>query len=171
MPYFQTWIDRLSLQPHPEGGYWGPAFRADEQIRPAGLPERYRGVRELWSSIYFMVTEEGFSAFHRLQTDELWHFYTGDPLRLHLIHPDGRYESLVLGPDWEQEQVFQMLVRRETWFAAEVAEGGCFSLCGCTLSPGFAYADFALGQRDQLIQTFPAYARLITLLTRSTPAP
>jgi predicted cupin superfamily sugar epimerase len=166
MPDFSSWIQRLSLLPHPEGGFWAPAFRSDEHIPAPHLPERYDKSHPFWSSIYFMVTAEDFSAFHRLQSDELWHFYEGDAVCLHLIYPDGHYEQPVLGRNPEQGEALQCLVRRGTWFAAEVQKDGAYGLCGCTLSPGWEEADFELAVRKDLSAQFPQHSGLIRRLTR-----
>ncbi len=160
------WIKRLGLLPHPEGGYYGPMYRSDETMPAAALPARYGGDRKLGSSIYFMVTETGFSAFHRLKTDEIWHFYTGSPLSLHLIHPAGRHEKQVLGPAFDAGERFQFVVRADTWFAAEVTNPGAYALLGCTLAPGFDFADFELAQQASLAGQYPQHAALIHRLTR-----
>lgn len=160
------WIERLGLLAHPEGGYYGPMYRSEEQIPATALPARYGGGRKLGSSIYFLVTETGFSAFHRLKTDEIWHFYTGSPLHLHLIHPGGRHETQALGPAFDAGERFQFVVRAGAWFAAEVTNPGAYALLGCTLAPGFEFADFELAQQALLAAQYPQHAALIRRLTR-----
>ena len=92
------WITQLNLLPHPEGGWYRETYRAAESIPAAGLPARFRGPRAFGTSIYFLLPAASFSAFHRIHSDELWHFHAGDPLELHLLHPDGRHEMRPVGP-------------------------------------------------------------------------
>jgi predicted cupin superfamily sugar epimerase len=92
------WITQLNLLPHPEGGWYRETYRAAESIPAAALPARFRGPRAFGTSIYFLLPATSFSAFHRIHSDELWHFHAGDPLELHLLHPDGRHEVLPVGP-------------------------------------------------------------------------
>ncbi|MEO0469687.1 MAG: cupin domain-containing protein [Bacteroidota bacterium] len=159
------WISRLSLQPHPEGGYFGVVYTAPELYQPGHLPTRYQHPHPAHSSIYFLVTEAGFSAFHKLQTDEVWHFYAGSGLRIHLLNHGEKHRTLLLGDAFEQGYQFQQIVPRGNWFAAETE--GAYSLIGCTLGPGFIFEDFELGKKHSLVQQFPQHADLITRLTRS----
>lgn len=163
----QYWIDQLGLARHPEGGYFASAYRSDEWLAAEALPSRYDGRRQMGSSIYFLVTTEHFSAFHRLRTDEIWHFYTGSCLTLHLLHPDGSYEKKPLGPAFEAGERFQHVVKAGAWFAAEVAAPDAYALVGCTLAPGFDFADFELAQREVLTAQHPLHADRIASLTRS----
>ena len=163
------WIDHLNLQPHPEGGYFAEVYRAAEDIPASALPDRYTGPRSFGTSIYFLLDEQRFSAFHRIQSDEGWHYYTGNsPIWLYVLAPDGRLTEHVLGPDPEAGQVFQVVVPARHWFAAHVAdEAGAFGLVGCTVQPGFDFADFELAERTTLQAECPAHAALIARLTRS----
>ncbi|RMG66639.1 MAG: cupin domain-containing protein [Bacteroidetes bacterium] len=159
------WIEQLDLSGHPEGGYFRQVYQSDEQLMPAGLPARYEQARAAGTGIYFLLTEAGFSAFHRLQTDELWHYYTGTvPVDLWVIQPGGELAHLRLGPDPGAGMAFQLLVPRGTWFAAETPGG--FALTGCTMAPGFDFADFELGARAALQAAYPKHAALIKRLTR-----
>lgn len=112
------------------------------------------------TSIYYMLEGSDFSALHRLKQDEQWHFYSGAPLTLHCIAPDGRASTLVLGPD----APFQTTVKAGTFFGATVA--GEYALVGCTVAPGFDYADFELPSRETLLQKYPEHDALIRQLTR-----
>lgn len=120
------------------------------------------------SSIYFLVSSASFSAFHRLRTDEVWHYYTGTSyLRLHMIESDGSYFFQDLGRNPDKGEVFQYCVPRGRWFAAEVGSPESFVLAGCTLAPAFDFADFELAKRQNLIAAFPQHEDLIRQLTRS----
>lgn len=159
------WIDHLDLQAHPEGGYYREVYRASDQLGPTALPARYEGARAMGTSIYFLLTATGFSAFHRLQTDELWHYYTGTvPVDLWMIDAGGRLTQQRLGPVAAEGMHFQVVVPRGSWFAAEAAGG--YALTGCTMAPGFDFADFELADRAVLTAAYPAHAALIRRLTR-----
>lgn len=146
---------KFNLRPHPEGGFFGPGYRSQEFIKSDGLHPRYKGPRNLYSSIYFMVTPDHASKFHRLQTDEMWHFYKGDPIVLHLISEGGKYATQTLTNENGKEH-FQFLVRKNTWMAAEcVGVHHQYALVANTLAPGFEYDDFELADRAQLMEQFP----------------
>ena len=157
------WIETLGLQAHPEGGYFNETYRAAEAIPAAALPERYTSDRAFCTQIYFLLESHSFSAFHRLTSDEAWHFYHGSPLDLHLIYPDGRYEQRALGPG-----AFQTVIPAGVWFGATVREPDSYSytLVGCTVAPGFDFADFELADRVALQAQFPRHHALIQRLTR-----
>lgn len=159
-------ISEYGLQPHPEGGYYRQTYKSAEAIPPAGLPSRFSGERVFSTAIYFLLTATGFSAFHRIRSDEVWHFYTGGPLLIHVIFPSGRYEQIRLGKDGERQAVFQAVVPAGCWFASECAPGTEFSLVGCTVAPGFEFADFELAERENLARQFPGHRELIHRLTR-----
>ena len=156
------WITQLDLLPHPEGGWYRETYRAAEAIPAAGLPARFDGPRAFGTSIYFLLPAASFSAFHRIRSDELWHFHAGDPLELHLLHADGRHEVKPVGPG-----AFQAVAPAGCWFGARVAAGGSFTLVGCTVAPGFDFADFELARRGNLLSQFPAHADIIRALTRA----
>lgn len=155
------WIDTLGLQAHPEGGYFKETYRAAESIPTASLPERYAGARTFCTQIYFLLESHAFSAFHRLKSDETWHFYHGSPIDLHLIHPDGRYEQRVV-----RMGAFQTVVPAGVWFGATVQQPESYTLVGCTVAPGFDFADFELADGAALQAQFPAHCALIQRLTR-----
>jgi predicted cupin superfamily sugar epimerase len=111
-------------------------------------------------------TTSGFSACHRLRSDEMWHFYAGGPLVVHVIAPDGAYTRLLLGPDIEAGQVFQAVVVAGCWFASAPLLAESFALVGCTVAPGFDFADFELARRSKLSDEFPQHAELIAEFTR-----
>ena len=162
----QYWIDHLKLAKHPEGGYFSEVYKSAEYISQEGLPERYTGSRTFATHIYFLITYEGFSAFHRLQTDEIWHFYAGFPCRLHLIAQDGSCSTHKLGQNPEAGEHFQAVVPAGCWFAAHVDAPETYALAGCTMAPGFDFADFELAERESLVHAFPQHTDLIKRLTR-----
>ncbi|PLX99860.1 MAG: hypothetical protein C0624_13100 [Desulfuromonas sp.] len=159
-------VARLELEPHPEGGWYREVYRAVESITASALPTRYSGERVFATSIYFLLTSESFSSLHRIASDEQWHYHLGSPLTVHQITPCGDYQPLLLGPDLVQGHRFQAVVPHDNWFGATVEEPGGYALVGCTVSPGFDFADFELANRSQLLKQFPQHAELIKRLTR-----
>lgn len=165
-------IRHLRLEPLPdEGGLFRRAYRASEDHPSGSLPARYRGSRPHGSAIYYLLTDESdsFSALHRLRTDEVYHFYLGDPVALTLLHPDGRSEVRVLGPDLLNGQHVQTVVKRGTWQGSRLVPDGAWALLGTTMAPGFDAADFELGDRARLIERYPDQEKTIGSLTRGTP--
>ena len=164
----EYWITKLGLEKHPEGGYYKEVYRSAELIAAGHLPERYSGgARNHSTSIYFLITGKEFSAFHRIKSDELFHFYAGSPLAIHMITEAGKYSTVTLGADAEGGEVFQHAVPRGVWFSAETPGGDdAYSLVGCMVAPGFDFSDFELGKRIELLKRYPAQADLIKRLTR-----
>jgi uncharacterized protein len=160
----QQLIQRFQLKPHPEGGYYQEIYRSLEQLVQAALPARFSGNRFFSSAIYFLLEQGNFSAFHRIQSDECWHFYAGHTLWVHVLYPDGRLTTIALGN--EEETVYQFVVPAGCWFASETAPGGKFSLVGCTVAPAFDFADFELAKAHELIEKFPEHHELISRLCR-----
>jgi len=161
------WIEKLNLLPHPEGGYYRENYRSKEQIRKDALPARFKGSRCFSTSIYYLLKGSEISHLHRIKSDEVWHFYQGSPLAVHVFSEDGSYSLLKLGDDFEKGQVFQALVPAGSWFGAEVMNQDSYSLLGCTVAPGFDFADFELGQREKLLRLYPQRRELIEKLTKS----
>jgi len=155
------YINGLQLLPHPEGGFFKETYRSSGELTTP------HGPRSFSTAIYFLLETGNFSAFHRIKSDEAWHFYDGDPLSVYVIHPNGRLEEIKLGLDLERGQQPQAVVPANCWFASRVAEGGTFSLVGCTVAPGVDFTDFEMAERAALSQTFPEHTELITGLTRS----
>lgn len=162
------WIEHLGLRPHPEGGYFRETYRAAERIAAAALPERFGGERAHATAIYFLLTCDAFSAFHRIRSDELWHFYDGDAVAVAVLDPegDGTLTTVRLGRDPGRGESPQIVVPAGTWFAAEVTSGGSFALVGCTVAPGFDFADFELADRGALLARYPRHQGAIERLTR-----
>jgi predicted cupin superfamily sugar epimerase len=162
----EYFIKKLNLQKHPEGGYFCEVYRSDEETKSEHLPGRYGGARNHSTSIYFLLTADEFSAFHRIKSDETWHFYEGAAVTLHMINEKGNYSSVKVGSNSENDEVFQFTIPNGVWFAAEVAEPDSYALVGCTVAPGFHYDDFELGKRDEMLKQFHNSKDLITRLTR-----
>jgi predicted cupin superfamily sugar epimerase len=160
------WIRRLHLHPHPEGGYYAETYRSPEEIAAAHLPGRYAGNRTFATAIYFLVKGGSFSSLHRIQSDELWHFYAGSCLSVFSIDPAGNLAEIRLGPDAEAGETFQGVVKAGDWFGSRVDDPHGYALVGCTVAPGFDFADFELADRQALIRQFPQHAEVIRSLTR-----
>jgi predicted cupin superfamily sugar epimerase len=156
----QYLIDHLGLSPHPEGGFYRVTYTSDLTISRNALPSRFQGDRAVSTAIYFLLDGEDFSALHRIAADELWHFYAGSTLIVHVIDPEGNASELLLGEE------FQAVVKAGCWFGATVQDPMGFALVGCTVAPGFDFADFELGKRADLVRTYPAHRELIERLTR-----
>lgn len=163
------WIRSLNLVQHPEGGFYKETYRSDDVIPAGTFGSRFSGPRSACTSIFYLVTVGNFSAFHRIRSDEIWHFYAGGPLELHQLH-QGVHSPVLLGKDVQSGQQLQYFVPAGAWFASAPAPGSAFSLLGCTVSPGFDFADFELAERGQLIKEYPNQAELIAKLTRINPA-
>lgn len=153
-------IELLGLEPMPvEGGHFRQTYVARDRL-PSGKP--------VSTAIYYLLTDEpdGFSALHRLPTDELYHFYLGDPVEMLHLYADGRGERLVLGPDLAAGQRVQHVAPRGVWQGSRLVPGGRFALLGATMAPGFSESDFESGDREALLKSHPAQADLIRALTR-----
>jgi predicted cupin superfamily sugar epimerase len=166
MPDARYWIERLTLQRHPEGGWFRETYRSPERIAQAHLPPRFAGDRCFSTAIYYLLQSDDFSALHRIAGDEGWHFYDGSPLLLHLIAPDGTYSTARLGRDVDAGQQPQAVVPAGWLFAATVDEPAAYSLVGCTVAPGFDFADFELPSREKLCARYPDHRAVIERLTR-----
>lgn len=162
----EQWAELLQMQPHPEGGWYRETYRSEGNIPGTALPPIFDGERSFCTSILFLLTSGSFSAFHRIKSDELWHFHTGDAIVVHEIAPDGAYTCHVLGCDPTAGQQFQCVVRAGSWFASEVLESGSHGLVGCTVAPGFDFRDFELAKQQKLSRIFPQHDALIARLTR-----
>ena len=162
----QYWIDHLDLQKHPEGGFFKEVYRSDEIVPGAHLPERYQSDRCFSTAIYFLITAGDHSKFHKIKSDELWHFYEGDPLDLYLLNDtSGEVNRFRMGRDPENGQQMQLAIPKNRWFGAKLAVSRGYSLVGCTVAPGFDFADFEMAGRQELITTFPQHQKIINMLT------
>jgi predicted cupin superfamily sugar epimerase len=155
----QDIITALDLRPLPrEGGYYRETYRSAEP-----LPGR---LRKLSTAIYYLLTKDTFSALHRLPSDELFHFYLGDPVSMLQLRPDGTGKVITLGPDILEGQAPQVVVPAGVWQGSWL-ESGSFALLGTTMAPGFDFTDYEAGDRAELTRTYPEFANLIARLTAS----
>lgn len=162
----REWIERLGMERHPEGGYYCETYRSQITLEGELISARFAGPHALSTAIYFLLEGRDFSSFHSLQADELWHFYSGSALTLHLLSEGDGYRCIHLGSHAQAGEVFQAMVPAATWFAATVDDSAPYSLVGCTMSPGFEFRDFELARRRELLEIFPDHRRLIERLTR-----
>lgn len=162
----QRWIEALQLRPHPEGGNYRETYRAAEVISASSLPPRFGGDRTFSTAIYFLLTGDEFSAFHRIKQDEVFHFYDGCAATLHVIHPSGDYSTLKLGRNLDRGEVPQAVVRAGCFFGVSLDDPASFALLGCTVAPGFDFADFELPGRAELCRQYPQHREVIERLTR-----
>ena len=168
------WIDRLGLMPHPEGGHFRETYRARETIAAEALPARFTGARAFSTAVYYLLRAGERSFLHRLRADELWHHYAGDPLAVTTIDDDGTLTVHALGHHVERGERFQVLVPAGTWFGAMLPEPATgkragargFALVGCTVAPGFDFADFEMASRADLLHRHPQHRDVIERLTR-----
>ena len=158
-------IEKLGLEPHPEGGYFRETYRSEGSINEENLDDHYEGERSYSTCIYFLLTSDKFSAFHRIKQDEIWHFYDGSPIRLHVISETGEYSYHIIGRDLDRGEIPQLVVPGGCWFAAEVLNTNAYSLVGCTVAPGFSFDDFELKPTAELIKLFPDKTDIISRLT------
>ncbi len=162
----EGWIKHLGLSPHPEGGSYAATYKSDLTIAAAALPPSFHGSRSASTAIYFLLAGTDFSALHRLASDELWHFYAGNSLVVYVIDPQGKLSELHLGDRPEAGEVFQAAVKAGCWFGSRLKDGNGFALVGCTVAPGFEFADFELAKRSELTAAYPQHGKLIAELTR-----
>jgi len=162
----------LHLEPHPrEGGWFRQTWRAEEAIPSAALPTRYASAREAGrvagTAIYYLLEPESFSEMHRLASDEVFHFYLGDPVEMLQLHPDGSGRRIMLGQDVVGGELLQTVVPQGVWQGSRLIDGGEFALLGCTVSPGFEYADYESGAQEDLVRGWPAWSEMTARLTRT----
>ena len=157
------WIKKLNLEEHPEGGYFVNTYRSDKIIDFS----EYNGARYACTAIYYLLTGNQFSSFHVIKSDEIWHFYSGSSLTLHILDSKGRLNEMVLGPNFNDDERFQVVVKSGCWFAASVNEKKSYSLVGCTVSPGFDYRDWKIGDRKKLTKMYPQHKWIIEKYTKT----
>ena len=164
LPDASYWVSHLNLSKHPEGGWFGETYRSSESVAADALPGRFQGPRSFGTAIHFLLEKGDYSALHRIKSDEIWHFYEGASLSVHVITPQGRYSEIRLGRNAEQGECFQAVVPAGCWFGAET--WGDYSLVGCTVAPGFDFRDFEMAEEPALRELFSEHEALIRRLTR-----
>jgi predicted cupin superfamily sugar epimerase len=157
----------LQLEAHPcEGGYFRQTWKSEEEIPQTALPSRYSGTRAAGTAIYYLLEPSTFSEMHRLISDEVFHFYYGDAVEMLQLWPDGSSRVVRLGSDLASGVLPQLVVPKGVWQGSRLVPGGSVALIGCTVSPGFDYADYETGNQADLVREYPASAELIEILTR-----
>jgi predicted cupin superfamily sugar epimerase len=159
----RDYIDRWGMESHPEGGYYNRVYESELTVPESALPDRFSDPRQAGSVIYYLLTENQPSRFHRLAADEMWHFYDGSPVTIHCLAEGDGYRRKRLGPPTDPSVDPQSLIPHGTWFAAEVPSD--YALVGCTVWPEFRFDDYREGVASQLTETFPAHEELIDRLT------
>ncbi|MEI7596415.1 MAG: cupin domain-containing protein [Bacteroidota bacterium] len=157
-------IEKLELMPHPEGGYYKETYRSEELINKDDLPLRFNDDRNFSTGIYYLLENEDFSAFHRIKSDEMWHFYAGTTLLIHEITAKGNYIIHRLGNNLNKDDKFQLVIPHGSWFASEVEDKNSFSFVGCTVSPGFDFNDFEMAKSINLSNDHPNLKNIIKRL-------
>ena len=150
----QELVNHFELEPHPEGGYFKETYRSEKKF----------GEHHSSTAIYFLLPNGTKSHLHRIQSDEMWHFYLGDPLTIFEILPDGSTLETKLGQDLKKGEKLQYLVKAGHWFGAIPTKNAKYSFVGCTVSPGFEFRDFELGKKDTLLKEYPRAKNVIEIL-------
>jgi predicted cupin superfamily sugar epimerase len=158
-------IEKYQLIPHPEGGYFRETYRSEGVIPHQALPDNFKGDRNYCTGIYFLLPQGTKSCLHRIQSDEMWHFYLGGSMTLVLMHEDYGVQNIILGSDLQAGETVQFVVPAGWWFGGYPNSESVYSFVGCTVAPGFDFADFELGTRTDLISKFPESSELILKLT------
>lgn len=149
-------VCHFGMRAHPEGGFYVETYRSEGVIPVSALPSGYAGTRNYATAILFLLRQGDYSRLHRIRQDEIWHFHLGGPLRLVHVTPEGQVEERILGSDVRQGQLLQSVVAAGCWFGATPAPGTEYALVGCTVAPGFDFADFELGDGMELERRFPS---------------
>ena len=152
-------IQKLELQPHPEGGFYKETYRSNELIET-----KQNKTRNISTAIYFLFEGDNKSLFHRIQSDELWFFHQGESLEIIVIE-DNQFNKIILGNDIEKGETPQARIPANTWFASKIKNSSGYSLVSCTVAPGFDFSDFELAKRENLIQKYPHLQETIEIFT------
>lgn len=161
----EYWINNLGLQPHPEGGYYRETYRSMENIQVCGLPLRFTSPRSFSTAIYFLLRSQDKSLFHRIKSDELWHFHYGSSLNIYVLQKNN-LTVFKLGSNLDQGDSLQVMIPANCWFGAKVASPHSYTLSGCTVAPGFDFKDFQIAERQKLLLEFPDQGQIISELTK-----
>lgn len=157
-------VETLGLQPHPEGGFYTEVYRSDGIIDTDedGFPDG----RHFCTSIYYLLESGDKSHFHRIKSDEVWHHYEGSSITIHMITQAGSYRKMHIGKILQEGQKPQKIVPANCWFGVMVDEPDSYTLCGCTVSPGFDFDDFEMADRSSLLKKYPGHEAIIKQLTK-----
>lgn len=156
------WIDRLGLKKHPEGGFFAETYRSNDKISAECLNKNYNSERNVSTAIYFLITKDNPSKFHRLKSDEIWYYHYGGSIEIHIIDENFNLISKKLGVNQNEEP--QQVIPKNNWFAAEISYGD-YVLISCSVAPGFDFADFELADKENLLNTFIFHKDIINKLT------
>ena len=155
-------IELLNLIPlPPEGGYYRETYRS-----PTSMRDSVGSEKSICTAIYYLLTPDTFSGLHKLPADEIYHFYIGDPVRMLLLHPDGKGEEVTLGQDIENGEYPQFIVPAGVWQGSHLIDGGKLALMGTTMSPGFDFSDYEPGIRDELLKVYTDHSEAISKLCK-----
>jgi predicted cupin superfamily sugar epimerase len=158
-------INLLDLKPLPdEGGYYKENYRS-QGIIPTQLLPNHIGNHTYCTSIYYLITPTEFSHLHRLRTDELYHFYAGDPVDMIHITPEGELKKILIGARISSKVQPQVLAPAGVWQGSRLVDGGKWALLGCTMAPGFEFSDFELGKFETLVKKYPQHEDMIRCYT------
>lgn len=158
------WIEKLGLESHVEGGAFKEVYRSPLILK--NLPNIFKGDRNAYTAIYFLLKSGDFSAFHRIASDEGWHFYAGTSLTVYEIEENGNLITHKLGSDIENGESFQTTIKAESWFGSRCEDENGYALVGCTVAPGFDFEDFELATNESLSTKYPQHKALIKEMTR-----
>ncbi len=159
-------VQSLEMEAHPEGGFYKEVYRSKNTISKTALGKQFSGDRNYCTSIHFLLTSDNFSGFHRIKQDEIWNFYEGSPLLVHVIDKEGNYTCHEIGMNPQANLYPQLVVPAGAWFASSVKNKDSYSFVGCTVAPGFDFEDFELAERAILINKYPKHEAIIRQLTR-----
>ncbi len=154
------WIEKLNLQPHPEGGFYKEVFRSQIAIKRAGEDQAKQAI----TTIYYLLEGNDYSGFHRLLSDEVWYFHKGSPLHIHVLDDTETLQTLELSD--EPTGNLSVVIPAGAWFAAEVASKQSFCLTSCAVAPGFDFKEFEMAGAASLKADFPEHTELIGRLCR-----
>jgi uncharacterized protein len=157
-------VEALNLQVHPEGGYFSEVYRSAGKLPETTFPDQFSGERNVCTSIYFLLPSHHRSLFHRIKSDELWFFHEGSSLSIYIIE-NNKCRVLTLGSQARDGERYQLVVPANCWFGAVVNTPGTYTLCSCTVAPGFDFDDFEIAERTQLLDEYPHLQKEIMLLT------
>lgn len=168
MPKTEFWIERLGLEPHPEGGFYRETYRSGRSY-DFGQADPFRGARHYATAIHYLLKTGERSRLHRIHSDELWFYHAGDPLDVHVFPPEGQPSSFTLGCSPDKGELLQAAVAAESWFGAchsrqePSAEG--YSLVSCVVAPGFDFRDFSFAPKEALLEKHPSFSAIIDRLS------